>query len=139
MFLDRFGQSIYQNHGIQKKMICDYFTHRTWAMTSLVTYMFENITNGDDVTKVVIKKCKKNFLKNSQQIIWQICVICQNRSNNKKVMTVLILSYNVNQWRNKWRHLTGLPIFAGHLFYFSQMSNILGNKFVKEFHPEKNC
>ena len=58
------------------------------------------------------------FLKNSQKNIWQICVICQNRSNNKKVMTVLILSYNVNQWRNKWRHLTGLSIFAGHLFIF---------------------
>ena len=64
------------------------------------------------------KNVKKFFLKNSQKIIWQICVICQNRSNNKKVMTVLILSYNVNQWRNKWRHLTGLPIFAGHLFIF---------------------
>ena len=64
------------------------------------------------------RNVKTFFWKNSQKVIWQICVICQNRSNNKKVMTVLILSYNVNQWRNKWRHLTGLPIFAGHLFIF---------------------
>jgi len=30
-------------------------------MTSLVTRMFEDITNGDDVTKVVPKKCEKIF------------------------------------------------------------------------------
>ena len=123
LFLDRFGQSIYQNHGIWQ-----YFSGKKWFVIispighELWRHWWRRCSRSLPMVMTSLRWYPKNvkifFLKNSQKIIWQICVICQNRSNNKKVKTVLILSYNVNQWRNKWRHLTGLPIFAGHLFIF---------------------
>ena len=55
------------------------------------------LTNSSEFKKsynVTVKgrSGRPNLNMKSQKIIWQICVICLNRSNNKKVMTVLILS-----------------------------------------------
>ena len=116
-----------------EKLLTEFFLYRLKNHIFKTLGSYTNNYVGEKNYKI-FKKSSKNgpqIVKNDNVhnfFLLFLCHIeptCQNLLKIRKNHTLVI-----------WRHLTGLPICRT-FFYFSQMCNILGNKLVKKFRPEK--